>query len=69
MTPTEYRRILKRNKISQSWVGRTFASHGATGRRWAVSGCTNAGAQIVLRLIDKKKITKRDIEVAAGADD
>jgi hypothetical protein len=65
MKPTEYRSILKRLGLTQSWVGETLAQDGARGRKWG-SGVAPISKPVaaILRLIDRGKITPDDVKDA-----
>jgi hypothetical protein len=69
MTPAEYLVILKRNSLSQSWVGDAFGSGAAVGRKWAGGGRSGRkvpkAVAIILRLIDAGKVTAIDAALAA----
>ena len=66
MKPTEYRSILARLGLTQSWVGETLARDSSRGRKWG-SGNAPISKPIaaILRLMDRGKITPDDVTDAA----
>lgn len=66
MTPREYLTILKRHALTQSWAGATFSKTTTSGRRWGLGDHPiPKPVAIVLRLIDRGKITPKDVADAA----
>lgn len=66
MKPAEFRSILKRLKITQSWVGKTLARDGSRGRKWG-SGVAPISKSVaaILRLLDSGKVTPADVVEAS----
>lgn len=62
MTAQEFKDILRRHGLTQSWAGRELAWCASTGRRWgALMRPIPKSVVILLRLLDEGKITVSDM--------